>query len=522
MAKTNFKRRRRRSGSSSHRFTPAEAVRAARIRHSIGAMEILGAVVTVLVAVVVIILVWVVTNRSIQDQREQARDLAQRNLSGQATIMARSVGHELQVIEQSLTVLQQAWNKDSGLFDINRWKAEMPALMSVTDDFFVADEKRIIRQDILPQAVGQGIASAYVSWPHGALEKLGEAAPRDGVPQGSDQSRPTADARRFIMYIVRPLERPPGWLIGASYRTEEPAKLYNVAWFGTNSMAGIVDMQNGGLQTIIGPPARRSERSPAKTGLYTAMTRSADGTWTGVSPIDGVKRLHAFTHVPERDMAILVGAAETDAMAPAELFATGARGVAIGATGTVVVVAGIIAWAFYRYRLTRRRESVRGREAIELERLRQDEARLAERVQVQSARLRSLLENASDGVALIDAQLRLAHWNPRFEQGIGLPIEENMPLDALLRGQAAVGLFDAIPDDMEVEIARRMLVLRSGNGLLPQLAAGQEERALRGVPLDDGGLILLLTGAAGLPPQPPALTSDASAEVLPTAAPVEW
>src|SRR4051812_17282850 len=270
MAKTNFKRRRRRTGSTGPRFSPAEAVRAGRVRHSIGGMEVLGVVVTAVVAGVLIVLMWVVTNRSIQDQREQVRDLAQRNLSGQAMIMARSVSLELLVIDQSLTVLQQAWNKDSGLFDINKWKAELPALMAVADDLFIADEKRIIRQDILPQAVGQGIASAYVSWPHGALEKLGDAAPRISTPLGSEQGRPAVDARRFIMYIVRPLERPPGWLIGASFRTEELAKLYNAAWFGPNAMAGIVDMQNGGLQTIIGPAARRPERALEKTELYAA------------------------------------------------------------------------------------------------------------------------------------------------------------------------------------------------------------------------------------------------------------
>ncbi|HEY0422796.1 MAG TPA: hypothetical protein VGC82_05675, partial [Rhodopila sp.] len=43
-------------------------------------------------------------------------------------------------------------------------------LLAVADDIFICDDKHIIRQDILPKAVGQGVGAAYVTFPHGSLE----------------------------------------------------------------------------------------------------------------------------------------------------------------------------------------------------------------------------------------------------------------------------------------------------------------------------------------------------------------
>ena len=274
------------------------------------------------------------------------------------------------------------------------------------------------------------------------------------------------------MYIVRPLARPPGWMIGASFRTEELGKLYSASWFGNNALAGIVDLKNGGLQTIVGPAARHPERGLGKTELFANMVRSPDGIWIGESPIDGVLRIHAYHRVPNRDMTVVVAATDTEAMQSATLFAAGARGVAFAATATVLMITGVIAWTLYHFRANRRREVILTRNETELARLHQDEERLTERAQLQSARLRAMVENVSDGIALVDPDLRLIRWNRRFEQGIGVPLEQNMPLDAILRHQAMLGLFDPPPADVEVEVARRVADLRSGETAVAQIAIG--------------------------------------------------
>lgn len=510
----SFKRRRKRSHRSADRFSPAQAVRAGR-RRSIGTLELLGAGLTFVVAATLIVLVWMITVRTIKEQRTEIRELAQRTLSGQAAVMARDISHELLMVDQSLTILQDAWKADSKSFDLLKWKANMPALAAVTDDLFIADDKRIVQQDILPQAVGQGVATAYVTWPHGSLERLGdEPGTTDNsiaLPQAGDEP---VEARRFLMYIVRPLDHPAGWLIGASFKTEELPKLFSDGLLGLNDVAAIVDMQHAGLQTIVGNAARRPRLSIARTDMYEAISKSQSGIWEGESAIDGVRRIHAFHRVAGRDMIVVVAATEAEAMAPANSLVNGAVALAVAATIVVVAIACLLGWALYRSRANQRDARARERDEEELERLRADETAWTIRSQMQASRLRALVDHGSDGVALVDPDLRVAQWNRRFQHAIGVPLQQNMALDQLIRAQSAHGVFGQSTDP-EAEIARRVAVLRTGDGALPQLGPGNQALALRGIPVDEGGSVLLLSGLADAPStgvRDSALEPDAHAE----------
>ncbi len=531
----SFKRRSKRSGSSVQRYTPAEMVRSSRHRRSIGTLEIAGAIVTGVVAISLITLIWIVTERAIEEQRGQIRDLVQRTLSGDAAVMAQDISHELLVIDQSLTILQAAWTKDSKSFDLQAWKASMPTLTGVTDDLFIADDKHVVQQDILPQAVGQGVASAYVNWPHGSMEKLRTDTTTSTVSLGtSDDDQPSVEGRRFLMYVVRALDHPDGWLIGASYRTKELGKLFADASLGMNSFAALVDMPHAGLQTVVGPASRRPRLTLSNTALYEAMSRTDNGIWEGESPIDGVQRIHAFHRVPDRDMTVIVAASEAEAMAPAEVLVAGDRMLAVAASGVVAAIAAMLAWALYRSRANRRRERAFARDQEELERLRSSEATNIGRSQLQAARLRALVEHGSDGVALVDIDLRVAGWNRRFERGIGVALRENMPLDAMVREQVMAGLYGPVTE-IEAGVMSRVAALRAGDGSLPLPGPdGQESQFLRGLPIAEGGTILLLSGLAGSPAQPVAPAAPEAAAAAPaepalqgqgqpgSPAPIEW
>ncbi len=141
--------------------------------------------------------------RAVQDQRAEIRERAEHALSGQAATIAETVAHELLVIDQSLTVIQEAWKTDSDAVDLEKWQQQMPALLAVADDLFIADDKHVIRQDILPKAIGQGIGSAYVTFPHGSLEQFqsdGTKRPRtrwcfcrDRLSSQADRGAPVPD-----------------------------------------------------------------------------------------------------------------------------------------------------------------------------------------------------------------------------------------------------------------------------------------------------------------------------------------
>ena len=526
----SFKRRRKRSGPGSSRtaapkLIPIESVRPARI----GKAELGACGAVAIVSFALIALIWIVTMRVVQEQRTEIRDRAEQALVGQAATMAETLAHELQLIDQSLTIIQASWKADSASVDLVKLQENMPALTAVADDLFIADEKHIIRQDILPQAVGQGIGSAYVTFPHGSLERYESNGTKNKesllLQAGGGGG---VDARQFLMYIVRPLDHPKGWLLGASYRSSELVKLFAQAALGYNSVVALVDTRRGIVQAVVGPAARRPKTDVSKTPLFGMLTRSPAGTWIGDTAIDGIQRLHAFHRVADRDMAVVVAANWSEVMVPADNLATGARSLAIAATALVLAIGGIVLWELYTIRGHRRQKRILDRSRRELERLRLEENSNTARTHLNAARLQAVMDHTADGIALFDSNLRLAQWNHPFLRGFGIEPRPEIPLDTLLRDQIGSGLFGAVRD-VEAEVGRRTGILVAGDPAgLPQPGPEGGNLVLRGVPTPDGGFILMLTGFSwweAAPAPPPSTEIDVpavfqSASLAP--APIKW
>jgi PAS domain-containing protein len=447
-------------------------------------------------------------------------------LSGQAAVIAETMRHELLVIDQSLKVLQTAWKADSDAVDLTKWKEDMPALTSVTDDLFISDDKHIIRQDILPKAIGQSIGAAYVTFPHGSLETYQSdgTTDREALLLQGDLGAPI-DARMFMMYIVRPLDHPKGWLIGASFRSAELPQLFAKAGLGYNPIVALVELRHGTTQAIIGPAARRPRVDMSASPLYALMSRSADGTWEGDTSIDGVNRVHAFSRIKGRDMAVLVGASTREVMVPSDNLAAGAY--ALATLGSVLVAAfgALVLWELYTLRGHKRRQRILERNRQELDRLRVDDATANARSLVNAARLQVVLKSIQDGIALFNSSQQLVQWNHPFLRGIGIELRADMLLDAMLRAQIAAGLFGELTG-VEAEVARRLTVLRSGaqDGLV-QAGPDGESLVLRGLPVEEGGFMLLLNGLAHWEAPPPLPSAEAFEEKPPETAapaPIEW
>jgi PAS domain-containing protein len=256
------------------------------------------------------------------------------------------------------------------------------------------------------------------------------------------------------------------------------------------------------------------------------ITRSPAGTWIGDTAIDGIERLHAFHRVADRDMVVLVAANLAEVMAPANNLAAGAHALAFVATALVMAIGALVLWELYTVRAHRRQKRTLDRNRGELDRLRTEEVANTARAQLNAARLRVVVDNTTDGIALFDSGLRLVQWNHPFLRGIGMEPRKDIPLDTLLREQAAQGLFGPITD-IEAEIARRVGILRTGDPAgLAQPGPDLETLILRGLPIAEGGFILLLSGLTTWEPAPPPLpSSEIDDPVGPESAapaPIEW
>jgi PAS domain-containing protein len=132
---------------------------------------------------------------------------------------------------------------------------------------------------------------------------------------------------------------------------------------------------------------------------------------------------------------------------------------------------------------------------------------VAERAESKARLLDGVLAAMSDGVMVMDGDLRLVGWNARFPEISGVPrqvLRIGMPMAELLRLQAEAGEFGLV--DPEAEVARRMEALRQG----PMLQRVQRERPdgsrieLRRAPLPGGGFVTLYTPVLVAAPRPPA------------------
>jgi len=491
-------RRRRRSGSTSRRYKPSELVPIQpRSRRKIDTPELLASGAVGLVAIMLIVLIWIVTGRAINEQRTDIRERVEYALAGQAATLAEEVRLELQIIDQSLTVLQNAWKLGPDKFKLTEWEKQLPALTAVANDIFIADEKRIIRQGTIPASIGQGIGAAYVNFPHGSLEKFAADGSKDGDSRSVvAQAGSAIDARLFLMYVVRPLGEPKGWLIGASYRSAELTRVYAKTVHGFNGVTALIDTKRGGLQAIAGPSARRPKVDVQKSVMFEAMQKAEFGIWTGETAMDGVGRIHAYHKVPGRDMMVVIGTVTAQAMAPAENLANGANALAMVGSVLVLSIGGVVLFELFTLRSNRRRQRTFERNEANLEAARADLGTMRAHAILAAAQLRAVLEGASDGIAMIDAAMRLSGWTPRFALACGLPPEalrEGLPIDELLRQQARAGVFGPVAD-IETEVLRRQTALQSGGQAEALTQIGPQGQPIRvhARPVAEGGLVMIL------------------------------
>lgn len=483
-----FSRRQRRTGSTSARYMPS--VIEPRRPKRVGRTELAACAAVAVATCALVTLIWILTAHSVQDQKLEFRDRAEQLLTGQAATIAETIGHEILMIDQSLIVIQQAWKDNSDAVNLLAWRNKMPAFMAVADDLFIADGQHIIRQDILPTAFGQGVGSAYITFPHGSLEQFqSDGTPITCAPFGEEQRNGPIDGRRSLMYIVRPLDHPQGWLVGASYRTEALPKLFADAALGFNPAAGLVDTSRGVLQAIIGPAARRPRTDLSKSQLFAALTRSPSGIWIGESPIDGVDRMHAFHRIPNRDLAVVVAASLAEVMSPVDNITEGAHSLAVIASGLVMLCGSAVLWALFTVRRRKQEKRRNARNLQDLAHLRAEEGSLVDKAQASAARLQALLDSTVDGIALFDRTLRLVQWNQRFFDSLAVELTLHMPLDVLLRHQVAKS--QAMVDP-EPEVARQVGLLRTADpDGIAFAGPDRQSMILHGHPVADGGLMLL-------------------------------
>ena len=427
-----------------------------------------GRVAIIAAAALLIAATWVGVRDATEAHRSEFSARVHADVASRAVAVEEQVRRELLVVDQTLRILELEWQRDPQHFDLETWRRQVVALTDVSLQIFVADTSGKVVASTRPQIIGSDVSG------------------RDYFRHAASLS--TDDGRVFIgamtrgqvtgiwqMNLERRLDLPDGsfaGVIAASYDMSTLTRLYGESQLGNHGMIAVIGVHDAILRGMAGPSPAEGDVNIAGSPMFAAMQASPDGGWTGPSAVDGIARIHAFRSVPDRNLDVVVGVDRAEAMAPAGSWERDALIFAGVVTVFIILLAALLLWE---------------ERAV---RLRQD-ALMRER-----GILEATLTGMTDGIMMVDADLRLLEWNQHFPEFTGVPAEilrVGLSMEEILRAQANAGEFGAV--DIDAEVARRMALLRSGGsvGTIERPRPGGRMLEIRRNPLPGGGFVTLYT-----------------------------
>ena len=424
-----------------------------------------GAVVVA--ALALIMLIWFGVRGAILAHRAEAVARVQAQVLGKALAFEEQLRRELLSIDQTLRILEYEWQRDPTHFDLATWSGQAVALGDVALQLSIADAQGIVRSSTRTAIIGADISRRDYFRHEAALMS------DDGKMFMGAFTRGLV-TRVWQINLVRRLDNHDGGFAGvivASYDTNSFARFYREADLGNHGLIAVVSADGDAWALAV--PAQSAAVTPiAGSPLFAAMRAATDGNWTGRSPIDETERVYAFATVPDRGMKVMVGVDRAEAMNAADAWEQNALIFAGAITLLVLLMTALLLREGYAGR--RRHEALAHERAI----------------------LEATLTGMSDGIMMVDRDLRLMAWNRRFPEFTGVPagiLRVGLPMEDILRGQVGSGEFGTV--DVEAEVARRLALLRAGAtmGTIERARPGGRQLEIRRNPLPGRGFVALYT-----------------------------
>jgi signal transduction histidine kinase/CheY-like chemotaxis protein len=442
-----------------------------------------------LAAAVLIALTWIATMEAIRAERADNTDRVTATLTNQALTFTEQINRQILTLDQTLRILVAAWAANPRGFDLSAWLNLATALNGLSRDMVLTDANGIIRQSSVNEAINQNASGLdYFR----AL--VNPSVSGDAVYIGP----PAIDGimRQWHLNVARALHYPDGSFAGAidtDYRVAAITDVFGETDLGPGSFVTLVGLDDGRLRGSVGPASVDPGASISDTPMYAAIRDAANGVWTGPSPSDAVQRIHAFRHIPGRNLAVVVAMSETEAMRPAMVWRRDAETFA----GFITALLTVLALALIRgTNLARRRAALAAEDRAVLASTNAQWEVARALASAKAEQLEATLSSIHDGMSMFDGHVCLVEWNGRFPEVAGFPAEilrVGLPMEEILRAQIAAGQFGRITDP-EAEVERRMARLRvAPYGVVQRLRPDGHTIELRRSRLPDGGFVTLYT-----------------------------
>ncbi|MGD0102647.1 MAG: PAS-domain containing protein [Rhodopila sp.] len=440
-------------------------------------------------AVLLIALTWIGTIRTISAQQLENTDRVTATLASQALTFAEQINRHILALDQTLRLLVTSWESDPGRFDLEAWRDRAFVLNGRSRDMVLTDESGIIRQSSVSEAINQNVSGLGYFRALADQPNAGKTL-TDGIYIGP--ATLVGVLRQWHMNVARALHHRDGSFAGvidADYRIAAITDIVGQPDLGIFvTLAGLDD---GRLRAKVGPSAIDPDADVGDTTMFAAIRETGSGVWTGPSAGDAVRRIHAFRRLPGRNLAVVVAMSEEEAMRPATVWRQQAD---LFAGCITALLAGLALVLVQGTRLARRREAsvAEDRAILAASNSQMEFARAVSAAKAEQ--LEATLAGMSDGVSLIDAQMRLVEWNARFPEIAGVPAEilrVGLPMEDILHAQIRTGQFGTIADP-EAEVDRRMAhLLVAPFGVTQRRRPDGRTLELRRNRLPDGGFVTL-------------------------------
>ena len=421
------------------------------------------------------------------DQGQQLRQ-GESHASNLALAFEEQVYRQVLSIDQMLYSVKTDWERDPNGWSSANLQRRAGAVSDLVSDLMLLDYRGRVVAAMRPRNLGADLAGRHYFESHRSSDSFGALIAGPFQTNGS-----------WYLSISRRINAAHGVFAGvvvAQYDLDALMRDMSQAELGPRGIIMLVG-RDGMVRALTVHGVQGPGADITGSALYRAMFTNSGASWVGPSGPDGDIRIHAWRPIPGQDMTLVVGLDRAAALAPAHMRKQEALVGATAITLLVMLVAlglgSMVSSAAARIQRMRQDRTVLEAANLQL-------AHARELADEKSVQLGMTLAGMSDGISMVDAELRLVQWNEQFARLAGLPhaaLRVGLPLADILRIRAqyrqTLAPGEVESGEVEAEVAYELEQARSG--AWPPVVTEQRPSGvvleLRRTRLPDGGWVTL-------------------------------
>jgi signal transduction histidine kinase/DNA-binding LytR/AlgR family response regulator len=433
-----------------------------------------------------ILVIWLAMFASLHERWRETNQQANATVSNLAVAYGWQEHREVQAVEQTLRVIAAQWEADPAHFDPFRMSTRSALLADVSEQVAVIDKNGVVVASTQPKWIGTNR--------HDDDDFTVAAAGQGNILYVSPARTEPITGRPIIVFAQRLPDQDSkfrGVLMATIDLRQWALTLGNVD-LGPNALIALIG-DDGAAYRLFDDASKNAVVNINESAMLRAARSEAQANWVGPSAPDGQRRIHAFRRLSPAEPTIVVGIDYEKMLQDAAVWQREALLFGLGLTCLVIAACGLLA---RQVDDARDREEQVAREREKLEAAYQALAVAHAHADAKSNELSATIGGMSDGIMMLDRDLRLMQWNRNYPEIDGVPREAlrvGMSMEEILRIQVRAGEFGMVDEDAEVERRLAMLSGKQHTGTIERTRPDRRTVELRRSALPGGGFVTLYT-----------------------------